>query len=305
MIKPILFSLFLNFILTGSFSPATKQSSSPKVECQTIDDFLTKLNAKYMTAVAKSHINCSKQTALFKGQKGSTEFSINLWVEVGSCSKSFNINGRNMDIGNCQSECLDQFSNCLESFKIVPLEEPVENLQLHRQELKHFDQSSGEDKILNYSLPSNTEKQSSEHLNNYQLLQSDEEDASQEEKEPLLPQQDTSSVENSRQEELRQPLLGKDFSFAESKTVSESVHKPLHAVKGMMTGGPSACDQGNKKFFKRIVSNSQKQGLLDLPSFYDENVVLCFKQVISGIMFQTVLKIDGKFCRLFIIQNAV
>ena len=71
---------------------------------------------------------------------------------------------------------------------------------------------------------------------------------------------------------------------------------------GLM-GASNECNQDNIKTLKRIVAEIKSSKLMTLPLIYNENIVKCYHQLVSGWNFQAVFRINGRNCKLYFYKS--
>ena len=54
---------------------------------------------------------------------------------------------------------------------------------------------------------------------------------------------------------------------------------------------------------KRIVSDIESNGLMTIPMIYDENIIECYYQLVNLHFIQSILRIDGVECKLYLVED--
>ena len=118
----------------------------------------------------------------------------------------------------------------------------------------------------------------------------------------------TSSEERRANKELNlNPTIQKDSEESSNWETEEedSEHKEATKVEDQVAvrefprlGGTGACEDHHITMLKEGVNKIRDQKLLHLNQLYDENIISCEYQLVSGSIFNAIIEIDSQRCRL-------
>lgn len=298
----IIFAIF--FINITLQARGIKKPAAPltlkEQPCDVNQELVDNLNAKYnMNSLKIDDFVCKVQTKLSKNAKNQTVVKKTYNLDVKGCANKVEVvmvNSQGKSVNDCTEDCLNPFDVCLTKQEQPEQKEEVETHEhnhhhdYHNHDHPSHENSSDSHPSHNHESHVHESHHSHSHYKHSSFKQEDKKSTSS-----LHLFSSTESEEEVREEPIQLPTI---------EPVSEEVHMEAQEHKEHLLGASNECNQEQRQILKEVVSEFEASGLLTIPMIYDENVVVCYHQLVNMNFIQSILRIDGVECKMFFNQDA-